>query len=74
MEYILRDVNGVMKAKFSAEVAGRIMDECSGFFRQARYKDCSTPARVFEITEDFRYGTKDLKVFIWKGEVLVPEA
>ncbi len=74
MAYILRDVNGIMRAKLDNRLALEVIDNSKGFFREAKYKDRSKPVNVFEFKEDFVVGSNTpMRVYFWRGDKLVPE-
>lgn len=61
-----------MTAKLSARLAGKLMDESQGFFREAKFAT-KGKVRVFELTEDTVFGDgRHLRLFLWKGYTLVP--
>lgn len=73
--YILRDVNGVARAKFDAERAKFIMDGADGHFRSwtaANGKTVGKTVTAFEMDDDGKYSIGGVEVFLWKGEVLIP--
>lgn len=64
MEYFLRDNNGVCKARITADLATRLMNEC----------DCHTDGRrvVFDSAMVFTTHMQNIELCIWEGDYLSP--
>lgn len=69
--YILRDANGLARAKFDAERANSIMDEAEGFFRKWTSTHGRT-ATAFQFSDDGKYSIHGVDIYVWKGELLIP--
>jgi hypothetical protein len=74
MPYILRDANGVMKAKLSDKLADVVMTNAEGKVRPAKFKNSAAPLNVFELLNDCFVGDDaTVRVYLWKGDLLIPE-
>lgn len=76
MAFTLRDDKGVMKARFDDRAAMAIIQQGKGFGRDATYlKDGrKIIVQIFEIDEDSALQVNEsLRLFLWKGDTLVPE-
>ena len=70
--YTLRDENGVMKARFDDETAGRITLSIDGKWKP--YKTKERMGRCFEITTDSLMMVENhITLYLWKGDKLVEE-
>ena len=73
MAYLLRDKNGILRAKLDNRLALEVINNSKGFFKEVKYNGRSGPVRVFELEEDFKVGVNmPMEVFFWKGERLIP--
>ena len=70
MAYYIRTRSGEAKAKISNDLAQRIISGAAGHFREARYRTGSKT--VFELDGDFTYGTENIKILLWRGDILEP--
>jgi hypothetical protein len=68
---ILRDPNGVMKAKLDNRLAQKVLAGSSGKWRPRRGKDGVD--QVFEFTKDQVCGFESITVYLWAGDILCNE-
>ena len=70
--YTLRDENGVMKARFDGETAGRITLSIDGKWKP--YKSKELTSRCFEVENDSSMKIEQrITLYFWKGDKLVEE-
>lgn len=72
MGYYLRGEENTLKAHLSNKAAMVIINDGDGFFRKAKYTTGETKT-VFELTTDNQLEVMGIRVFLWKGDTLVPE-
>lgn len=70
MAYYIRTKSGEAKAKLDNDMAGRIIRDCPGHWREAKYKTGSKT--VFEIDRDMTFGNDRYKIMLWVGDVMEP--
>lgn len=74
--YYLRDKHGVMRLKMDEDMAKIMMKSDNGFFRQGHFETSSGrrfSAEVFEFDVDSVYQLAYVKIYIWEGDILIPE-
>lgn len=69
--YLLRDKNGVLKARFDNFLAQRMINEIDGHFCSYRAGN-DNPKTVYEIDTDSKWGSTEFAVYLWKGDILIP--
>lgn len=71
-EYTLRNEHGVLIASLTAKDAGGIIQNASGHWREARFRD-GTVSNVYEIDAGFSVMLNNIKFFVWEGYLLRKE-
>lgn len=66
MAYYLRTNNGIMIAKVDDVVAGCMMRQGKGEWKQKAYVN-NTKKTVYVFSDDFTYGDEIMKLCIWEG-------
>ena len=69
--YILRDENGVAKAKFDGACAERLFQRVEGHFEQRTYAH-SGRKTVFVVDRDGTVTLNSLSIFLWRNDVMIP--
>jgi hypothetical protein len=74
MSYIVRDKDGVMKAKLDNRVALEVINTFKGYFRDAKFKGNKKPKKIFVLEGDFVLGSNTpVRLYFWAGDKLIPE-
>lgn len=70
-KYYIRNEEGHLKMSVSVNIAGKILATCPGFWREYNAKD-KPATSCYEFTDDVSFGVEEFRLFIWKGDVLIP--
>lgn len=73
MSYTLRDKNGIMRMKMPNRVANILINDVTGSFRSYRSTTMKNPVTAFEIAEGSKFLLGGLDIFLWEGDLLIPE-
>jgi hypothetical protein len=75
MSYILRDKNGLAKAKVTNTVFFVIIKKVKGYFKDKSFKDEKQPITCYIIDEDCFLNNEfvGIKLYFWKDDYLMPE-
>ncbi len=72
MSYYIRSSQGVLIAEVTNRFAQKIINESKGHFRDYLAKDSDKTLTVFEFDCDYAYSSNIFRIFIWQGDLLIP--